>query len=575
MKRILLLVILLSSFCFHRSYSQAPGWLWAHALGATDEEIGQSVAVDAAGNVYSTGYFEGTVDFDPGIGTTNFTATGSKDVFILKSDSSGNLVWAKRIGGNALTESYAIALDDSGNVYLTGRFSGTVDFDPGTATAAITFSGGSYDLFISRLSSAGDFVWAKAMPGAATLAYSIDVDAAGNVYTAGVFAGTTDFDPDTGIANLSAISWDMFISKLDPSGSFLWARRTGGNNYDYAYSIAIDDAAGGAVYATGGFQGLVDFDPGVDTANLSGSSGSSSAFVSKLDSAGNFAWAKEITGIGGHSGSSVAIASFGKRGVYVTGTFEGTTDFDPGPAVSNLTSAGVNDAFISRLDSSGNFVWAKAMGGMSFDFGQSAALAPDGSGSVFTAGVFNDSADFDTGAGTFNLVSNGSSDIFITRLDSMGNLLWAKAAGGTGTEHCKSIALNASADVFVIGEFDSPSIAFGFNNTVNANASGGETDVYLARLDHLVTGMEDVFSVLDISVYPNPFTQEIVFHIQKQFAGKEPGTLTLFELTGKEIQSQSISQDITIIQTKALEPGLYLLRARIGNATATLKMVKY
>src|SRR5262249_14945501 len=160
------------------------------------DDIGYSIAVDASGNVYTTGFFHGTVDFDPGSGTKNLVATGSNtDIFISKLDASGNYVWAKKIGGNTADIGYSIAFDASGNVYTTGSFQGTVDFDPGTGTQNLVASG-STEIFISELDASGNFVLAKHM-GGGLYGYGqcIKVDASGNIYTTGYFSGTADFDP--------------------------------------------------------------------------------------------------------------------------------------------------------------------------------------------------------------------------------------------------------------------------------------------------------------------------------------------------------------------------------------------
>ena len=157
--------------------------------------------MDSSGNVYTTGYFFFDVDFDPGAGSTELTSAGSNDVFVSKLDPLGNFVWAKRFGGPSSQVSFSIAVDDSGNVYTTGYFQGTADFDPGSGTSNLT-SVGSEDVFVSKLNSVGNFVWAKSFGG---IGYSVAVDSSGNVYTTGYFAGTEDFDPGAGTSNILSL----------------------------------------------------------------------------------------------------------------------------------------------------------------------------------------------------------------------------------------------------------------------------------------------------------------------------------------------------------------------------------
>jgi uncharacterized repeat protein (TIGR01451 family) len=231
-------------------------------------------------------------------------------------------------------------------VYTTGWFAGTADFDAGPGSFNLTSMGGIFDVFVSKLNSAGAFVWAKQLGGTGIdYGESIAVDAAGNVYTTGLFGSTADFDPGPGSFNLTSVgSSDAFISKLDSTGAFVWAKQLGGMNQDNAYSITVDAAEN--VYTTGYFNGTADFDPGTSTQNLT-SVGSGDVFVSKLDSNGAFVWTKQLGGTGDDFGASIAVDAVGN--VYTTGYFNGTADFDPGTSMQNLTSAGLQDIFVSKL----------------------------------------------------------------------------------------------------------------------------------------------------------------------------------------------------------------------------------
>jgi hypothetical protein len=341
--------------------------IWAKNIGSYVDRVGNSIAVDASGNVYATGTFGGTVDFDPGDGIYNLT--GPNDIFIMKLDSSGNFVWAKNMGNNYdyVNEGVSIALDVTGNVYTTGYFGGTIDFDPGAGTNYLTANGTS-DIFISKLNNTGDFVWARNMSGPRGEGSSIAVDLLGNVYTTGYFEGTTDFDPGAGTYNLTSTTYDdIFISKLDASGNFVWAKQIGAAASDHGNSITLD--LYGHVYTTGSITGTADFDPGPGTYTITTVGG---IFVSKLDTAGNFIWAKKM---GQPSSDAMSVTTDSLGNVYTTGHFSLTVDLDPGVAKYYASSAGNDDIFISKLDSSGNFVWAGVMGGTLADYGNSVAVA--------------------------------------------------------------------------------------------------------------------------------------------------------------------------------------------------------
>ena len=251
---------------------------WAKGMGGTFPEEGRSVIVDGSGNVYTTGHFEGTVDFDPNGGVFNLTSTGYRDIFISKLDASGNFIWAKNIGATNLNYGFSILTDVGGNVYTTGFFDGTADFDPGIGVFNLISTGG-LDSFISKLDANGNFIWAKSW--GADVSFSIAFDAIGNIYTTGYFQGTADFDPGAGVFNLTAIGiYDVSISKLDAIGNFIWAKSMGGpSSANAGNSITID--ASGNVYTTGSFENTVDFNPGAGVFNLT-AVGSYDIFIHKM-----------------------------------------------------------------------------------------------------------------------------------------------------------------------------------------------------------------------------------------------------------------------------------------------------
>jgi hypothetical protein len=396
-------------------------FVWAKRMGGTDHDTGTSIAVDSTGSIYITGYFTDTVDFDPSTDTYNLTSLGFRDIFVSKLDSNGNFIWAKSMGNTDYDEGYNIALDSNDNVYTTGYFIGTVDFDPGIEAFNLT-SAGSNDIFVSKLDSDGNFVWAKNMGGTGNdLGYGIATDSNNNIYTTGRFQLTADFNPGTGTTNLtSAGNDDIFVSKLNTNGNFVWAKSMGGSTSgEQGNSIAVD--ASGNVYTTGSFfNGTADFDPGAGTANLT-SAGWFDTFISKLDSNGNFAWAKRIGGSLYDEGYDIAVDSSGN--VYTTGYFSfETVDFDPDAGIANLNNAGSEDIFISKLDSSGNFVWAKGMGGTGGDIGRGIALSSSDD-FIYTTGYYQEITDFDPEAGIFNLTAVGAGDIYISKLGDVDAVL--------------------------------------------------------------------------------------------------------------------------------------------------------
>ncbi len=210
------------------------------------------------------------------------------------------------------------------------------------------------------------------------------------------------FIPGVGEENLTSEGdRDIFIQKLDSDGNFLWVNQMGEDSFDAVSSITTD--VNGNVYTTGHLNGEISLYSEV------------TIFIRKLDSSGNFLWEKHMKGINSaNKGNSIATDIGGC--VYTTGTFSGIVDFNPGAGEEDLTSEGGADIFIQKLDSEGNFLWVKRMGGSSSDSGNSISL--DINGNIYTTGHFTGTVDFDPGTSEENLTSEGGTDIFIQKLEA-------------------------------------------------------------------------------------------------------------------------------------------------------------
>ena len=394
MKKQISTTILLSALClFFAPSSAQPSYMWAGGIGGNGYDSGNDIAVDVFGNVYVTGDFQGTCDFDPGSGTANLTSAGGNDMFFAKYDYAGNYIWAYHIGESDYDIGYSITLDTSANIYITGKFSGTTDFDPGTGTANLISAGGS-DVFFAKYDPNGNYVWAYSIGtivGNNAGGNSIGTDHSGNVFVTGYFYGTADFDPGTGTANLSSFgnNQDMFLAKYDANGSYLWAVQ-GGGSCIFGNSLAMDGS--GDVYVTGKGAGI---------------------FMAKYDSNGNSIWMKDLTGGNYEIGRCIALDD--SSNAYITGWYQGTVDFDPSASSANLSSlSSTYDVYFAKYDSLGNYVWAASVGGgTTTDYGFGAAV--DGVGNVYITGYFWFTADFDPNGGTANLASAGNTDAFFAK----------------------------------------------------------------------------------------------------------------------------------------------------------------
>ena len=537
---------------------------WVKSFGGSSNDEGISIAVDASGNVYTTGYFEGTVDFAPGTGTSNLTSTGLRDAFIQKLNASGNFQWARSLGGSGVNVGYSITVDASGNVYTTGSFEGTADFDPGTGTANLSSAGGN-DIFIQKLDASGNFLWAKSIGGSnSDYGLSIKVDNSGNVYTTGNYEGTVDFDPGAGTANLTSVFQDVFVIKLNASGDYLWAKSFGGG-WNNGNALTID--AQGNVYTTGFFQGTVDFDPGAGTTNLT-SVELWDVYVQKLDTSGNFLWAKSFGGSSWDTGLSATVDASGN--VYTTGFFQGTVDFDPGTSTANLTPIGIHDAFVQKLDPSGNFLWVKSIGG-NVSAAQGNSITVDASGNVYTTGYFTETVDIDPGAGTANLTSAGLHDIFVQKLDTYGNFLWARSFGGSEFDIGSSITVDASGNFYTTGAFEGTADFDSIAGTVNLS-SAGSFDVFVQKMSQgEVTRFLEIARGIQLKAFPNP-SQGLV-----ELAFEQPlhhAEIRVIDSQGKTVLTKELDAGTKEqINIDGLA-GIYYLSVKTVNGQSIVKLIK-
>lgn len=459
---IVIAFLLLTTFIQVDAQSQCLDW--ARGFGSTFFNSANSVAVDDSGNVLTTGVFRGTVDFDPGNGVYNLTSWGNEnDIFVQKLDSAGNFLWVYQTGGSGFDGGTDIAVDSSGNVYYTG-FNGLTN---------------SNAILIEKLGPSGNLIWSKTVGGSIwDNSPYLALDSAGSVYVTGAFGNTSDFDPGTGIALLSSSGFgDCFVLKLDSAGNYVWARNTGrGNSTVSGTSITV--APSGNIYLSGTFNSTVDFDPGNNTFNLA-SPFSTGTFIQKLDTSGNLIWVNGISGPSNDIANEITLDQ--QENAYITGSFQDSVDFDPGPGITNLYAKGSKDLFVTKLDFAGNFIWASQSGGIGgFAEGNAIVINPSDT-NIYVTGHYLGTIDFDPGPDTFPLVPNGNSDIFIQRLNSSGNFVSAKGMGGISSDVGFGIAVDGQNHLYTTGRF---SFTADFNTGLgvfNLTAISNSADVFVQK----------------------------------------------------------------------------------------------
>ena len=471
---------------------------WGRTWGGSGDEMANSTITDAQGNIYVAGDFSASVDFDPGTGVTNATSNGGLDVFLSKFSPDGTFLWARTWGGTGRDIASSVGVDSAGNVYVAGPFQNTVDFNPDPNASDMHSSNnpnGQNNMFLSKFSPDGTFQWARTWgpADAGGEAYSLAVDASDNIYVQGDFSGTTtNFDPwdplhpdnHTNHPPLSSSDprlFDAFLSKFDKNGNYVWAKTWGGEGYDDGDSVAVD--GNGNVYVAGMYASQqINFDPAGGNAGLGHPASDSGikvdVFLSKFDPDGDFQWVRTWGGQGTDDAPGT-IAVDRANNVTVGGRFESVNcDFDPGSGVDLHSTNGSFDAFISKFDPSGTFLWARTWGGSGWD--SAGGLAVDSLNNVYTIGVFVNQVEFDPGGNPAVVTSQGGDDIFLSQFAPDGAFQWVQTWGGSGDDTSYHLAIDGLGQLFSAGSFQG-TVDLDPGSGVDNHVSNGGSDAFLIK----------------------------------------------------------------------------------------------
>lgn len=392
-------------------------YIWCKTIGGSTWDYVSDIKFDDIGNIYVVGSFGETADLNPSAGSSLYTSNGENDVFVMKLNVTGDLLWLKHYGGAGHDVATDIELDDNNNIYITGTFQNTVDFNPNAGVNSFTAQG-LRDSYILKLTSDGQFTWAKHLKSnggnAYVTSFGIAIDNNGYLYTVGSFNNTVELEPDSGMYSFYAEHVDGFIQKLDTDGAILWAKQYTGSQVEYPIKITNDD--NGDLLVTGVFMDSVDFDLGPGENYMFSGDFSIDVFIQKLTTNGDFIWVNHLEG--GSRDVPNAIVTDPDGNVYITGEFKDNLQAELESGVQNIISEGFNDIFIYGVDIDGNSIWLKGLGGASDDIGYDIVI--DDSKNLYITGMFNQVVDFDPNSGVYNLTSEGvGSDVFIQKLKSI------------------------------------------------------------------------------------------------------------------------------------------------------------
>jgi hypothetical protein len=453
-KLILLLVFTTSLFA-----QNAPTLIFANKennVGYGGNVLIDKSVKDASGNNYLIGRFSRIADFDPSIAETNLTAISSQygDMFIAKYNANGDLLWAKNVGGTGYVNCSAVVI--GGNfIYVAGKYTSTIDFDPSASTSNLTSANGTYEAaYLAKYDLNGTLLITKSIDGDTDLKINGLNFNNNQLIVSGNFSGAVDFDPSTSTLNLSSNGGiDIFISRYSTLLTPLWAYNIGGTGNDTCYSQTVTST--GELIIAGSYLNTVDFDPSASANVLVNTQSNNpqiiqNTFIAKYSTSGGFVWAKDIGAkvypFGLITSSIPNVVCDASNNILVAGVFNQTSDFDPSAAVVNITISSISTTatFIAKYDSNGNYSWVKRLSSSN-----KGLILNNSSSNITIFGTFSGSSvDFDPGTSVFNLSSTNGTNYFAT-YDSNGNFVYAKNIKPTIT----NIINNETDGIYLTGNF--------------------------------------------------------------------------------------------------------------------------
>lgn len=521
-----------------------PEWIWAVQGGGVNYNSGREIVTDEQGNIYVTGFYQGTGTF----GDQSVTSAGSFDAFVVKYDHAGNALWARSLGSENGDYGIGLAIDAGGNIYVTGYFSGTMTTSVGTFTSL-----GLRDIYLAKFSNDGDLLWVR-HAGSPDMneGNGVAVDNINQqVYVTGKFEGTLIF-VDTPETLVSAGASDIMVAAYSFDGALIWANRAGGPENEISFALGTDGT--GNVYGAANMNGTATFGDFTLT-----SFGLGDIVVFKLDPDGGWLWAKNYGAAGEETGWDIAVDDDGNN--WVTGVFSSPSIAFGDHIITNTNI--MQDMFVFKQNADGDVLWANSGGGASNDYGRGIAI--DEQGACFVTGDYQGTANF----GPQQLTAVHNVDIFIVKYAPDGSATWAKSAGGQSTDSCDAIAGDDEGNVFITGYFYS-NIMFD-NITLVANY---DQPVFVAKLKtELNTGVPQPSSGSEIiTVFPNPAETTIYLKSENELY-VQADKITIFNALGSEVMTLQ-GENIHTVNIQSLHPGIYFMLAEMNGKTIAARFVK-
>jgi len=531
----------------------AQNYDWSRGFGSNTTDSSTCLTTDNSGNVYTIGVFSGEGDFRPDSVVVNLKSAGKEDVFIQKLDSLGKFVWVKQIGGVGTDKIFNATIYNNA-LYVVGSFESSVDFENNSKQSA----GGS-DGFIAKFDLDGKLTWLKTLGSSRDDRFTALTVSKDGLFVGGEFSGNIEGTyADTA----------MVLQKRDFEGNLNWTKIIGKQKSVKCNSLSLDSL--GNVYVGGSLLGTdVVFNPGANPSVKLSSKGLTDIFVQKLNGInGELIWVKQIGGISSDEVSTLVVK---KEGIYFTGYYYATVDFDASEQGKlELTSVGKNDLFVAKYNLGGEVVWVKSIGSSKTELGK--ALDVDKFENVYVTGSFNtggSGVDFDPGSGTKFLKST-TSDIFILKLKKSGDYSYAQSFACDGSDLGTSIKVDEKQNFMLTGIFGNK-ITFSKDSSFT---SVGLNDVFVLRslLHPKKSILVEEISLLS-SLAPNPFSNNLFIQFPVLTSVSE---LSIVDIKGSVVLKDYLlaGESEKILHLEKLPNGLYTLYLQSEGKFTQRKIVK-
>jgi hypothetical protein len=552
-------------------------WQWASRAGGIGSDKASDIAIDKNGNSYIGGYYNvgQPASSTPTFGTIlpNNTSIGAfgKDGFLAKIDKNGNWLWVRAAIWNWDERVLGVHVDEINNaVYAcgTGWAGSTLKFGSCTPIGASSFY--RDQAFIGKFDLNGNCLWTRQFGAYDGDDHCFDIvtDSQANVYATGFISNqsTVTVNATFGSFTFSVAPMDSVsvLTKLSPAGVFQWVRRFWGCDGERDNRIAVDSS--GNVYVAGGFYGTKAF----GTTTLTSSNNSRDIFVIKYDKNGNHIWSKRAGGIMDDRANGITVDKTTQK-IYVTGEFRDYAYFDL-DTINNNGGPGGRDIFVAKMNTSGNWLWAKKAGSKDGDE-RGNGICSNNKGNIFVTGQFKDTAKF---GATINLISNLDTvpDIFVAAIDSLGKWQWALKGGSLNEDRGTAIACDDSCNLFCAGYYEGTA---GFSS--NTLSPYGKKDIYAGRIVNAcfnyVLYLDQFFaSETQLVLFPNPAGS--ILHLRTMVGFEQIRIkITIINVFGQELKiPQSFNNGNLDFDIAQLSSGIYFLNLNFGSKAKTIRFIK-